>query len=232
VQALPLTGLDLRLGPGAWPFAAEHRLRIADHWHELVARRPQLWNGEVLICLEAAVHGGVLTGRFAKTDYASFVAWRDWGTPGAMACNMFGAPVVLSADRAMIFAEMAAQTLNGGMIYPPSGSLEPRDIGPDGSVDVLGSIATELREETGLDVAEAKPGRLFAIRDGYRLAVVQAIAFERTVAEIESGFARHHDPQAELARLVVIRSAGDVDPRMPAFAQDIVRRFDSWFGGP
>lgn len=231
MEASPLIGLDLRLGSEAWAFASGHRLRIANHWQELVARRPQLWNGEVLICLEAAIHGGVLAGRFAKTDYASFMAWRDWGTPDATACNMFGTPVVLTADRAIIFAEMAGQTMNGGMVYPPSGSLEPRDIRPDGTVDVLGSIATELREETGLDAAEAKPGRLFAIRDGHRLAVVQAIAFERTAAQIESGFARHHDPNAELARLVVIRSAGDVDPRMPAFAQEIVRRFDSWFGG-
>lgn len=231
MEASPLTGLDLRLGSEAWAFASEHRLRIAGHWQELVAQHPQLWNGEVLICLKAEIRGGILSGRFAKTDYASFMAWRNWGAPDETACNMFGTPVVLTSDRAIIFAEMARQTMNGGMIYPPSGSLEPRDIRSDGTVDVLGSIAAELREETGLDAAEAVPGQLFAIRDAHRLAVVQAITFRQSAAEMVSAFAAHHDPEAELARLVVIRSAADADPRMPAFAQDIVRRFDSWFDG-
>jgi 8-oxo-dGTP pyrophosphatase MutT (NUDIX family) len=225
-----LTGLDLRLGGEPWNFASEQRERIAAHWRGLTARRPRLWNGEVLICLAADVRDGVLSGRFARTDYASFLAWRDWGTPDTTACNMFGTPVVLTADRAMIFAEMAVHTQNGGMIYPPSGSLEPRDITPDGTVDLLGSIAIELREETGLDVDAASPGAMLAIRDAHRLAVVQVLHFAMTADEILQAFAVHHDPSAELSRLVVIRGAGDTDPRMPRYAQEIVRRYDQWFG--
>lgn len=224
-----LTGLDLRLGGEAWDFAESQRPRIEEHWQGLVAERPQLWNGEVLICLGAGVTGGLLSGRFATTDYASFLAWRAFGRNDTQACNMFGTPVILTADRAMIFAEMAGHTINRSMIYPPSGSLEPRDVGPDGSVDILGSIAIELAEETGLDARQAEAGGFLAIRDQHRFAVAQALRFAMTANQIQMAFAAHHDPTAELARLVVIRGAGGIDPRMPGYAQEIVRRFDQWF---
>ena len=226
----PITGLDLRLGEEGWAFARDHGPRIADHWSGLCARNPSLWNGEVLICTDAQVRGGVLEARFAKSDYASFVAWRDWGTPDTSVRNCFGSPVVLTADGAMVFGEMAPHTLNAGLIYPPGGSLEPRDVTADGRVDVEGSIALELAEETGLDPAEATPGAMAVIDDAHRLAVVKVFRLSRTFAEVEAVFASHcaADGHAELSRLVAIRSAADVSPTMPGFAQEIVRRFGDW----
>ena len=226
-----LTSLDLRCTGKAWAFAADHRARINDHWEALARERPHIWNGEVLVCLENRIENGVLHAELTKTDYASFVAWRDWGAPGNAARNCFGSPVVLTADRAIIFGEMAASTLNGGKIYPPGGSLEPRDVGPDGTVDVLGSIAIELAEETGLDAANARVGPLLAIFDQHRIAVCQGLAFPLAADEIVQRFAEHRDVHSELSRLAVIRSAGDVFEAMPPFAQEIVRRFETWFDG-
>jgi hypothetical protein len=226
----PVTGLDLRMGTGGWAFAADHAARIAAHWAERVARNARLWNGEVLICIMAEVRDGVLTARFQRSDYASFVAWRDWGTPDAAVRNCFGTPVVLTADGAMVFGEMAGHTLNAGAIYPPSGSLEPRDVTPDGRVDVLGSMALELAEETGLDAGEAQPGAMLVIHDAHRLAVARALHLPHRFAEIESRFETHRasSVDAELARLVAIRGADEIHAAMPGFAQEIVRRFDFW----
>jgi 8-oxo-dGTP pyrophosphatase MutT (NUDIX family) len=229
VEAHSLTGLDLRQADGGWAFASDYRPRIDLHWQKKKELHPHIWNGEVLVCVRHDIRDGVLAAEFVKTDYASFVAWLDWGSPGGKARNCFGAPVVMSSDRAIIFGEMAVTTLNGGRIYPPSGSLEPRDIVDGARVDVLGSIAMELREETGLDVSEARPGQLLALADGHRLAVCQALAFPYPAEEIHRRFAVHSDTHAELAGLVTIRSAGDVSNRMPGFAQEIVRRFDAWF---
>ncbi len=169
----------------------------------------------------------MLTARFARTDYASFVAWRDWGWPDTSVLNCFGAPAAFSSDGALVFGVMAAHTLNGNLLYPPSGSLEPRDVRDDGSVDVLGSIAIELMEETGLDVAEAEPGGLVAFFDGPRLAIVQKLVFPLSYEEIEARFMAHAATQAapELIRLEAIRGVSQIDSRMPGFAQEIVRYF-------
>ncbi len=46
-----------------------------------------------------------------------------------------------------------------GKAYPPSGTLEPKDVRPeDGTVDIAGNMRTELLEETGFDLNEARPG--------------------------------------------------------------------------
>lgn len=231
VEVHRLSGLDVRLTGQGWAFAANNRQRIEEHWHELIARCPQLWNGGVLVCLRQSIEGGALRAELTATDYASFLAWRDWGTAEKSAWNLFGCPVVLTADRAMIFGEMAGRTMNGGKLYPPSGSLEPRDANGRGEVDVLGSIAIELREETGLDAETARAESMMAIYDQHRIAVCQALRFPLTADEILLRFAAHHDAHGELSRLVVIRSAGGVSDAMPPFAQEIVRRFDQWFVG-
>lgn len=222
-----LCGLDLRLGAVAWAFASAERQRIDAHWRTCVTANPHLWNGEVLICMAADVQDGVLSARFAATDYASFVAWRDWGWPDRGVRNCFGVPAAISADGALLFGIMGPSTLNGGMVYPPSGSLERRDVRSDGTVDIRGSMHIELAEETGLDAAVARPGALLAIFDDQRLAVVEELVFPHGFAALEETFLRHtrDDPNPELVGLEAIRSASQIDSRMPGYAQEIVRQF-------
>lgn len=222
-----ITGFDLRLGGEAWPFARENASAIATHWRELMAQKPGLWNGEVLICTAAEVRDAQLTARFAFTDYASFVAWRNWGAPDKTVRNCFGVPVVATRDRALVFAEMADHTLNAGFIYPPSGSLERRDVRADGTIDIEGSMRHELMEETGLNADEARKGNILVIHDAHRLAVARAHLFSETFNDLQQRFAAHcPEPQhAELTRLIAVRGPQDISPAMPAYAQEIVRRY-------
>src|SRR5262245_56094136 len=115
----PITSLDLQLSPGTWAFAESERMRIDDHWRRLADDNPKIWNGDVLICTDVALKDGGLKGSFLKTDYASFVAWRDWGWPDKTVCNLFGSAAVVSADGAVLYGRMAGQTLNGCQVYPP-----------------------------------------------------------------------------------------------------------------
>ncbi|MBI2717449.1 MAG: hypothetical protein HYX36_01625 [Rhizobiales bacterium] len=224
-----LTGLDLRLGQGSWDFAEAEKPRIEDHWRKRLAENPHLWNGEVLICRTAAVTGGMLAAEFSVSDYASFLAWRDWGFPDPSARNCFGVPAVLSADGALLFGVMGARTLNAGKVYPPSGTLERRDVRADGTVDIRHSMHVELAEETGLDAGEAEAGPLFAIFDGQRLAVVEAYRFAEDFGGLAARFARHQetDAEAELAAIEAIRGTSQIDSRMPLYAQEIIRYFTS-----
>lgn len=223
----PISGLDLRLEARPWAFAAQERPRIDAHWRSLAAANPRLWNGEVLICTEAAVAAGVLSARFAVTDYASFLAWRDWGWPDRSVRNCFGTPAILTADGALVYGVMGRHTSNAGLVYPPSGSLEPRDVTDDGRVDLHSSIALELAEETGLEAKAATPGPLLAVFEGQRLAIAQTLRFDLPFAALAAHFAAHAAAQEapELSGLLAIRSSSQIDSRMPGFAQEIVRFF-------
>ena len=225
IRAEPVSAFDLRCTGGQWRFEAEQRDAIARHWESIIAANPKLWNGRTLICTSAEVDGGVFRAELAEIDYASFVAWRDWGRPDSSVVNCFGVPAVFSSDGALLIGVMSATTLNAGRAYPPSGSLEPKDVRLDGSVDILGNMRTELLEETGLDLAEATPGPMGVIFEGPRLAVVQRFDLAQSFAEIERRFALHADAHAELTAIEALRHAAQVDQRMPGYVGELLRFF-------
>ena len=63
-----------------------------------------------------------LAGVYFETDYADFVAWRDFGHPGEPVENCFSMAALRSADGAFLLGEMAAHTVNAGRIYFPAGT--------------------------------------------------------------------------------------------------------------
>lgn len=227
IRSVPVSSFRLSVHHRGWDFAAEQRARVAAHWAEITARNPTLWNGDILICTGASAEAGHFEAALTKTDYASFVAWRDWGRPDQSVCNCFGAPAAFSSDGALLVGVMADWTLNAGKAYPPSGTLEPKDVLVDGTVDVLGSMRTELMEETGLDLTDATPGETIAIFDGPRLGLVRRFDFPFPFAEMEQRFARHQagEQKPELARIEAMTSAEQIDSRMPGYAQEIARYF-------
>ena len=227
IRVEAITGAELTVADGGWAFALAERRAIMAHWRKITGEKPFLWNGEVFICIAADIRDGVLRARLAHTDFASFVAWRDWGRPDAAAWNCFAAPAVMSSDGALLMGVMGEQTLNGGRTYPPSGSFEPRDVDAGGRVDVRGSMAAELREETGLDLATAEAGAMWAVFEGPRLAVVQRFDLPLTFTAVEAIFTAHRAAEAapELARVAAIRGRSQIDSTMPGYAQEIVRQF-------
>lgn len=220
-----ITALDLRLHSGSWSFAEAEKLRITEHWRKLADANPRIWNGDVLICAGAEVADTVLTGRFIKTDYASFVAWRDWGWPDKSVSNVFGSAIVHTADNALLYGRMASHTLNAGKIYPPGGSLEMRDVSVDGRVDVMGSLIRELAEETGLKAADAERAELLAVFDGPRLSVAQVFRFAQP-ADMLAEAVRHYlrsGHEDELSDIEIVRASSQFDSTMPAYAVAIAR---------
>ncbi len=227
VRIEPISRLDLRLADGGWDFAEARRHGIAEHWRRVTAEKPFLWNGDVLLCNQAEVVDDVFAARFVKTDYASFVAWRDWGVPDRSVSSCFGVAAVFSSDQALLIGVMGPWTLNAGKAYPPSGSLESRDVRADGTVDLLGSMATELREETGLDLAQSEAGEMVVIFEGPRIAVARRHDVPHDFATMERIFAAHRRSEAEpeLERIEAVWHASQTDSRMPIYAQEIIRYF-------
>jgi 8-oxo-dGTP pyrophosphatase MutT (NUDIX family) len=226
-QVIQITAFDLRHTGDEWRFARDERERIEAHWQRLTAANSTLWNGKVLMCHSVAVDKGRLSARFVTSDFASFVACRDWDWPDKSVCNCFGSPVVISQDGALIYGRMGEKTLNAGLVYPPGGSLEPADVRADGTVDVRGSIERELQEETGLVAAEAEAGEWIAIFDSHRLSLARAYRFPLSGKQIEERVLRHitEAHEEELAGIEIVRSLSQLDSRTMPYAVEIARYF-------
>src|SRR6202453_96005 len=97
-----VTALDLAVQPWSWPFAAERRADIDAHFALRQSEKPQLWNGRVLLARHPVLAGGRLSARCFETDFASFLAWRDWGFPEGGVFNGFGMGALRSSDGAFV----------------------------------------------------------------------------------------------------------------------------------
>ena len=210
----------LAFAPKPWAFARERRAEI-DAW--FAARRrdnPALWNGRVLLLHDHALADGVFRGRYLETDFASFAAWRALGRPAAAVHDCFGAAAILAADGAFLLGVMGPHTVNAGRIYFPCGTPDPNDIA-EGRVDLDLSVRRELKEETGLDVAEftAEPGWTSDFRRRRSSRISKSCAAATTPTPCVSANLDHlaREPQPELADIRIVRSPADFDPAMPRF---------------
>jgi 8-oxo-dGTP pyrophosphatase MutT (NUDIX family) len=211
--------LDLSFAPKPWDFAVERRDEIDAFFAALRRDKPSIWNGRVLMLHHHAIKDGVLHGEYLETDYASFAAWRQWDRPAAKVHDCFSAAAILAADGAFLLGVMGPHTFNGGKIYFPCGTPDPKDIVGD-KVDLELSVRRELHEETGLSVAEfaSEPGWTM-ITDGPLIAQIKVLRSGEDSVALRKRVLLHlaSEQQPELADIRIIRKHKDLDPAMPRF---------------
>jgi 8-oxo-dGTP pyrophosphatase MutT (NUDIX family) len=219
LNVIPLERLDLHFKPQPWPFAEARRAEIDAHFAQCCRANPHLWNGEVLVLHEFALDGAVLRGAYLKTDFASFLAWRDWGFPDRSVHNCFGLAALRAADGAFLAGIMASHTANAGKIYFAGGTPDPDDIVGD-AVDLAGSVLRELTEETGLPAAEVRPASGWhAVFVEARFAMLKILDCDLSAASLRErilGYLRQ-EAHPELADIHIVRGPDDLDSRMPPF---------------
>jgi 8-oxo-dGTP pyrophosphatase MutT (NUDIX family) len=215
-----VTTLDLGVVRGAaWPFAQERRAEIDAHFVAKQREKPKLWNGRVLIGRNPLFAGERLSASYFEVDFASFLAWRDWGFPDKDVFNGFGMGALLSSDGAFALGVMGEHTANAGRIYFPSGTPDLDDIRGD-ALDIEGSVTRELEEETGLTPAEYQADADWhCIHTGPSVAMIKIlrvdISGEALRARIEANLARQEHP--ELAGVHLVRARADLTAAMPRF---------------
>jgi 8-oxo-dGTP pyrophosphatase MutT (NUDIX family) len=221
--ALPVihrvTTLDLSFRPRPWPFAEERRADIDAHFAIKRREKPQLWNGRILLGRNPAFTGDRLSADYFESDFASFLAWRDWGFPDRDVFNGFGMGALRGCDGAFVLGEMGGHTANAGRIYFPSGTPDLDDLS-DGAVDIPGSVAREVEEETGLTSADYRAGAHWdCVVSGAAIAMIRVLNVDVTGetlrATIEANLARQDQP--ELSAIHLVREARDLTAAMPRF---------------
>jgi 8-oxo-dGTP pyrophosphatase MutT (NUDIX family) len=219
LPVIPIDHLAFTFEPRRWSFAETRRGEIDAHFAERRAQRPQIWNGRVVLASRYGIDDGRLTGSCFETDFASFLAWRDWGFPDADVINVFAMGALRGSDGAFLLGVMGAHTANAGSVYFPAGTPEPEDVA-DGALDLAGNVVREVAEETGLapDDYAAAPG-WHAIPAGARLALMKVLAADATALDLQRRMREHiaRDANPELADIRIVRGPADFDPMMPPF---------------
>jgi 8-oxo-dGTP pyrophosphatase MutT (NUDIX family) len=228
---LRVAELDLHVAPREWAFARDRADDIRAHLAESRAKQPSLFNGRVLLlgehAFETRADGALaLRGSYFETDFADFLAWRDFGFPDAAVCNGFSMAALQSIDGAFLLGEMGAHTANAGAIYFAAGTPDRQDVFGD-RMDLTASVTRELEEETGIRATETRYGPdWIVVHAPPRVACMKimrlAITADAAKARIDAFLAQDHQP--ELAGMHIVRDMDDVDvARTPDFVVDFLR---------
>jgi len=214
-----VSSLELSVRPWSWPFAEARCAEISAHFAAKQREKPNMWNGRVLLGRDPVFAGGRFTASYFETDFASFLAWRDWGFPDKDVFNGFGMGALRCADGAFVLGEMGRHTSNAGRIYFPSGTPDLDDI-RDGAVDISGSVARELEEETGLAPGDYRSEvDWHCVYTGPAVAMIRILhvdmAGDALCARIEANLARQQLP--ELSAIHLVRGTRDLTVAMPGF---------------
>src|SRR5262249_11068787 len=134
---------------------------------------------------------------------------------------------ILSSDGAFLLGVMGAHTFNAGQIYFPCGTPDLNDIAAN-RVDFEGSIARELKEETGFDVSEfMTDAGWHSVLGGALVAHLKLLRARARAAELRARALDHlaSEDRPELADIRIVRHEGDLDPAMPPFVISFLRHF-------
>ena len=206
-QLFELTSIRLDVDEGEHPFHLAARNEAQANWARELTAKPQMFDGKVVLQREVSLEGGALVARGHLVPFSTFLWWRR--TSPDTGFQIFGFPVVVSKDGAIIAIEMAEHTANAGQVYCAAGSLDGDDV-VDGQCDLLGNMLREVREETGLDLTRARDdGRWLASHAGRRLVIYRVFHMAETADELLRAIESHRisDPEPEIAGAVAIRSA-------------------------
>jgi 8-oxo-dGTP pyrophosphatase MutT (NUDIX family) len=222
-----LRSIEARLVDSGWPWARENREPIEAHWRKLTAGAPALYNGRVLVRRRQSLQDGVLSLDYVETDYASFIAFRDFGFPDPTSGNGFAMAALRASDGSYVLGEMGSHTANAGKVYFPAGTPEPDDVLADGTVDLAGSVLRELEEETGLRPEEVDAtDKWDVVLAGGRTAMMREVRVPMTAEALRDRTRSFIAGEArpELADVRIVRGPEDIDTdAMPVFMQAYLR---------
>src|SRR5215212_5979386 len=196
-----------------------HRVSTLDAGFKAKQREKPIWNGRVLLGRNPVFTAERFSASYFATDFSSFLAWRDWGFPDPTVFNGFGMGALRCADGVFVLGEMGQHTANAGRVYFPSGTPDLDDVSGD-TVDIAGSVAREVEEETGLTAADYHAdGHWYCVISGAVIAIIRilevAVSGEALRARIEANLARQAEP--ELSAIHLVREPSELTAAMPRF---------------
>jgi len=219
LEIVPIERAEITVEPWEWGFAVKRRAEIDRHFAARRQRQPALWNGRVLLLKDYRIANGTLSGSSFETDFASFMAWRDWDFPDRSVFNVFAMAAVRTSDGGYLIGEMADHTASAGQLYFPCGTPDPQDVAA-GMLDLDGSVGRELLEETGIEIGTlvVRPGWTL-IRDRNFIALIKQVTAAENAQELRARVVSHlaSGAQPEFSDIRFVRGRADLTVQIPAF---------------
>lgn len=223
----PLRRIEARLVASDWAWARDQAKTIAEIWAGRRAERPDLFDGRVLLARDCRIDGSTCLIDLFEVAYSQFLAFRQADSPDLAVSNAFAAVVPWSVDGAALLGIMGGHTANAGQIYFPCGTPDRADIRDGGRVDLAGSAARELLEETGLALPGDAPEAWVLVSGQSQHAFLRPVRFAETAAALHARMEAYRRGEAapELAGFTVVRGPDDLDAaRMPGFVRAYLAR--------
>lgn len=221
-----------QLAGAQWEFARQQHEAIAADWQQRLQRKPQLFNGEVLMSQPPRFDDTAAALPLFTARYAELLYWQDH-PPGSDGVRLpYAVPVPVTRDGGLVLGVMAAHTANAGMSYFPSGTLSGEDVAADGTVDLHRAMLREIVEECGF-----APSLLCTAGDWLMLETARSLACFVPVcialddAQVLAAFTAHaaRSPGHELDALRIVHARADLAGLELPIVQK--RYFDLFFGG-
>lgn len=220
--------LDIRLSLDPLRFSVREEAVIAATFAAAKSRNPALFDGPILLFSPPRLDGTLLAATGYRTRYSSLTTLIAHPDKGRDAYNLFGAAAIVGSDGGVVLGRMGPRTAGPGELKFPGGTPDEEDVTADGGVDIVGSIAREMAEETGLSATEAVLGETLILVDDHPFyAIVGVLRFpapaERLAEQVRAFLAA--DPQPELAGVEVVRDPAALDPAVvPAYTRAALAR--------
>lgn len=208
---LPVDAIDVRLDAAPHPFAVDNLAAIAENWQSEIEANPALFDGTVVLLSELAYRDRSLIGRCHAVNYSTFMLWRK-RRENSGAEHAYAHAVLVAGDNALVAIRMGPRTVNPGRVYFAAGSFEPIDF-RDGLVDVDFNMMREVREETGLNLSNARRGvRWHALSTASGTVIFRRYHVDAPADEIARRISAFVATEAnpEIEGPVIIRHAGDL----------------------
>ncbi|NDI37127.1 NUDIX hydrolase [Chengkuizengella sediminis] len=133
-----------------------HSLResINLYWESLIESEETFHRGDIFSIKEIRNTKNELLVTLHKTDFAHFLYSKHHKIPDKFNCRVIVANgLILTKDNYFILGKMNNQTANPARIQFIAGGIDNNDIHGD-TVDILGSLIREAKEEIGLDLKD------------------------------------------------------------------------------
>lgn len=215
-QIFPIDGFEIRVSDAPHPFAAGREDAIRENWRAEIAANPALFDGRMLLQSDVSISRAGIFTTAHPVSFSTFLLWRK-SRPDVIGHHLFGLPVIISSDGAVIAIRMSQHTANPGKVYCAAGSLDESDV-IDGVCDLQANMAREVAEETGLDLGQAAADpRLHALHVDRIITVFRPYRFSATSEELLAVIDRHMrtDTEQEIDGAVAIF---DSDPTRHPYA--------------
>ncbi|MDO9418746.1 NUDIX hydrolase [Pararhizobium sp.] len=225
LEVFAVTDIEVVVEPGPHPFHRAEQAAAMENWEREVAANPALFDGGLVLQRDVRISGGRVETRAHVVPFSTFLLWRKDRPEGAF--HLYGLPVIVSSDNAVIAIRMSAHTANAGKVYCAAGSLDASDV-VDGRCDVEANMAREVREEIGFDLWSAgSTSGFFGVQTHGLIALFKFYRFDDTAEALAARIRAHMvtDPHREVDDVVIIRRP---DPSLHRYSETMPPVL-SWF---